>query len=109
MRIWHEQLIPKLCRQHLLACWREALGAYSIIVNNKKCSYSNHPATKEFTDNPFKLWKRLRIIRAEMLKRGYNPKPLPEMATPSNKEIQEWQTLEEQIKHLKSKGCECKI
>lgn len=36
MRIWHESLIPKLCRQHLLAMWREGLGAYKIITENKK-------------------------------------------------------------------------
>ena len=58
MRIWHEQLIPHLCKQHLLACWREALGAYSIITKNKR-GYRNHPATQEFIDAPYALWLRL--------------------------------------------------
>ncbi|MHA2330232.1 MAG: pyrimidine dimer DNA glycosylase/endonuclease V, partial [Candidatus Hodarchaeales archaeon] len=43
MRIWDISLIEFLCDKHLLAVWREGLGAYSIITNNKK-GYSKHPA-----------------------------------------------------------------
>ena len=113
MRIWHEQLIPKLCRQHLLAMWREGLGAYKIITEDKK-GYRNHPAVKEFENNAGVLWFRLNIVRNEMLKRGYNPKRMPNArledydALCSNKII-EWQTLEEQIEVLKQKQCDCAI
>lgn len=112
MRIWHEQLIPKLCRQHLLAVWRESLGCYKIITENKM-GYRNHPATKEFIKAPFALWMRLKIIREEMLKRGYHPKELPNggyyKIIYSNREPKEWQSLEVQIARLKEKGCECRV
>jgi hypothetical protein len=110
MRIWHEKLIPKLCQKHLCAMWREGLGCYKIITENKK-GYRNHPATKEFEGDPICLWRRLRAVRNEMIKRNYNPKcmpPLPPLGfvTWSNKE---WQTLEQQVAILKAKKCECKI
>jgi len=109
MRIWHEELIPKLCRQHLLAVWREALGCYSIIVNNKS-GYRNHPAVKEFEDAPVRLWYRLCAIRAEMCRRGYCPKPLPKIHVKHRVEtLREWQTLPEQIEVLKSKNCDCDV
>lgn len=110
MRIWHAELIPKLCQKHLCAMWREGLGAYKIIIENKK-GYRNHPAIKEFLNSPFTLAKRLLYVRNEMIKRGYHPKevgfPLHEMWGMG--ECKEWQTLDEQIQVLKSKGCKCKI
>lgn len=136
MRIWNEELIPKLCRQHLLAVWREGLGAYKIITENKK-GYRNHPAVKEFRHNKGELTNRLIHIRVEMKKRGYNPKPYPwhkgkRTYCSWNENGQEhgyyldeaistsvvintehaytpWQTLEEQIAVLKRKGCDCNI
>jgi hypothetical protein len=96
MRIWHEDLIPYLKRQHLLAVWREALGCYKIITENKK-GYRNHPAVIEFTNAKSILWERLYIIRQEMLKRGYHPKELPEKPIQSEFErVVEWQSLEQQ-------------
>lgn len=109
MRIWHEELIPKLCRQHLLAVWREGLGCYKIITENKK-GYRNHPATQEFANSPQALYRRLAIIRVEMLQRGYHPKELPPVPPyESFEDKKEWQTLDEQITWLKAKGCLCKI
>ena len=112
MRVWHQNLIPKLCRQHLLACWRESLGAYKIITENKK-GYRNHPAVKEFLGNPLALWARLYHIREEMLRRGYKPKELPELKSVDGYfftlDFYEWQSLNEQIEVLRSKGCDCKI
>lgn len=108
MRIWHEDLIPKLCQKHLCAMWREGLGMLSILTENKQ-GYRNHPATKEFEGRPWALWVRLRKVREEMVKRGYKPKSLPlinGMSGPSN---QLWQTLEEQIEVLKSKKCRCNV
>lgn len=107
MRIWHSQLIPVLCRPHLLAQWREILGAYKIITENKK-GYRNHPATQEFLNAPEALHERMSLIRQEMLSRGWNPKELPERVEFGG-EVKEWQSLEEQTIHLRSKGCNCKI
>lgn len=130
MRIWHEDLIPKLCRQHLLAMWREGLGCYKILTENKK-GYRNHPAVKEFEDKIEQLWLRLNAIRSEMIKRGYKPKDLQNIFTTrlqavdyglgddrqvaivgiinSHYEIEDWQILDEQIKVLKNKGCDCQV
>jgi uncharacterized protein (TIGR02328 family) len=111
MRIWHEQLISKLCRQHLLAMWREGLGAYAIITENKK-GYRNHPAVKEFENNPHRLWERLANVRNEMIKRKYHPKNLPDPIIPTYNNIglvEPWQTLSEQIQILKAKNCKCNI
>ena len=112
MRIWHEALIPRLCRQHLLAMWREGLGAYSIITNDKK-GYRNHPALKEFERCPNLLAQRLQAVRAEMLRRGYHPKeaPAPDPAQLPGEQAQyhEWQSLQEQIQLLQAKGCDCRV
>ena len=109
MRIWHAKLVPILCRQHLLGVWREGLGCYSIIVNDKE-GYSKHPAVVEFKNRPQTLYNRLRLIRNEMLKRGYKPKALPEPLLISvNGKIKQWQSLKEQIEILQSKKCNCKI
>jgi len=108
MRIWHQKLIPKLCRQHLLGVWREGLGCYKIITEDKK-GYRNHPATQEFIECSFALWTRLQIIREEMLKRGYNPKDMPTLPRSSKINSKEWQTYKKQVEILKAKGCECKV
>lgn len=108
MRIWHEQLIPKLCQKHLCAMWREGLGAYKILTENKK-GYSNHPAVKEFAENHLELKNRLYLVRQEMLRRGYHPKPLPDAPMLYQGKVKEWQTLDEQIAILKSKGCKCNV
>lgn len=107
MRIWHEKLIPCLCRNHILGVWREALGAYKIITEGK-LGYRFHPATKEFLECPEALHYRLRVIREEMLRRGYNPKELPELVEFGGV-VREWQTLEEQVEVLRGKGCECNL
>lgn len=110
MRIWHEALIPILCRQHLLAMWREGLGAYSIIVHNKT-GYRNHPAVREFAHAPNALYNRLAHVRREMINRGYHPKPLP--AKPpldvDQAVVLPWQSLAIQRTILQSKNCQCMV
>lgn len=108
MRIWHEQLIPKLCQKHLCAMWREGLGAYKIITENKK-GYKNHPAVKEFEHSPAALFNRMLKVRFEMLSRNYNPKPIFPRHHNKNGSVNEWQTLEEQINILRLKNCKCMI
>lgn len=111
MRIWHEQLIPLLCQKHLCAMWREGLGCYKIITENKR-GYRNHPAVKEFYNYNGNLYERLQKVRDEMIKRGYHPKEMPEMYSPmifTSHNESEWQTLEQQVEILKAKGCKCKV
>lgn len=109
MRIWHESLIPHLCQKHLCAMWREGLGCYAIVTSDKK-GYRNHPATQEFIDAPYALWKILRQVRQEMLSRGYHPKELPALPDNMFSTVKKpWQSLEEQISVLKAKGCSCHV
>ena len=109
MRLWHAELIPKLCQKHLCAMWREGLGAYKIITENRK-GYRNHPATIEFKHAPNTLYLILELVREEMIKRNYHPKEMPPRhVSKATEHIQVWQTLEEQIKILKLKGCKCNI
>lgn len=93
--------------------WREALGCWKIITENKK-GYRNHPATKEFEGKPRALWYRLAQIRTEMVFRGYHPKNLPTPSWQSGVRVVEdavvpWQTFEEQLAWLKTKKCKCNI
>jgi len=87
--------------------WREGLGAYSILTNNKT-GYRNHPAVKEFRHNTGELWNRLVLVREEMLKRGYHPKCMPPI-TPQEEmfSVTPWQTLETQQSILRAKPCSC--
>lgn len=111
MRIWHEELIPKLCQKHLCAMWREGLGCYKIVTCQVSGgSYKNHPAVKEFENDTIELIRRLCLVREEMLSRGYNPKELKlDNIFTSSEVFKPWQTLEEQIEIIKKKGCKCKI
>lgn len=105
MRIWHKSLIPNLCDKHLLAVWREGLGAYKIITENKN-GYRNHLATQEYINCPELLHDQLSLIRQTMLIRGWKPKELPAKISYGG-DFKEWQSLEEQIERLKKKNCKC--
>lgn len=105
MRIWHESLIPNLCVKHLVACWRESLGAYSIITQGKK-GYSNHPATQEFAQCPEQLYDVLVQLKHEAECRGYKFKELPSRIVFGG-DRKPWQSREEQIQVLKTKQCAC--
>lgn len=89
--------------------WREGLGAYKIITHKQTTlTYYKHPATQEYASAPEILHDVLDQVRTEMLKRNYHPKPLPEKVS-FNGELKPWQTLEEQINHIKTKKCKCTI
>lgn len=105
MRVWHIDLIPYLCSTHLVACWREALGAYSIITEGKT-GYANHPQTKQYAECPEALHDVLMALKQEADKRGYHFKDVPERVEFGGTE-KPWQTLEEQVEWLKTKGCKC--
>lgn len=109
MRVWHQDLIPKLCSRHLVAVHREARGAYKIITEKRTdLSYHKHPATQEFIECPEALHKRMQAVCDEADKRGYNFQRPPELVVFGG-EVKEWQSLEQQIEVLKSKNCKCNI
>lgn len=109
MRVWDISLISKLCRQHLLAQWREGLGCYKAVMG-ETMGYINHPQTQAYRDAPNKLYEVLEATREEMISRGWRPKPLPSYPQVNNPEVyREWQSVDEQIERLKRKGCDCDV
>jgi len=120
MRIWHEKLIPKLCKKHLLACWREGLGCLNILLFNKK-GYSNHPQVKQYEHDILALLWILCYVRQVMLAREYHPKEILDSDEKWEAYIKlrmeqmykrleiPWQTLEEQTEILRNKNCDCEV
>jgi hypothetical protein len=107
MRIWHKQLISKLCSKHLGAVWYEGLSLYSIITKNTR-GWKNTPMRMEFEACPEALHDRLRVIREERLKRGYKAKELPERIVGGGL-VKPWQSLEKQAEILGGKCKKCRV
>jgi len=90
--------------------WREGLGAFKIITENRTdLAYYKHPATQEFVGAPMALWNILLWVKLEMERRGYHPKELPTRPEKMTGTVKPWQSLEEQIEHLKTKQCKCQL
>lgn len=110
MRIWD---IPagRLCRNHLLAEHRELHAIWSVIVNGKS-GYSRHPEVTRWRGRLGALWLRHEEQKQEMLRRGYahrsplcfdgvHEEPYSRLRHPCI------ETVEEQIRKLREKGCGC--
>lgn len=116
MRIWDQMEPQDLCRQHLLAQWREGLGLWNVLTLGKK-GYANHPETKRWIGFERALWNVLARTRSAMLLRGWNPKPLPDYSTeiltqrPAFRfDESSWPKMwDDQIAVLKAKMCQCKV
>ena len=109
MRIWD---IPpdKLCRNHLLGEHTELHAIWSIITKNKK-GYSHHPETLRWKGKLKALYLRHEKIVKEMKKRGFKHKnPLNrDLATGKSIQKELIDSLEEQIRNIRDKKCECKV
>jgi len=120
MRIWHEDLLHRLCWKHLNAVWREALGCFNILIFKRK-GYSHHQQVKQYEFDILGLLWMLCRIRQERLRRGYKAKEIfdSEEKWEAYWKLrtdqagwgfeQPWQTLEQQIEILKNKNCGCKV
>ena len=109
MRIW--DIPPKqLCRQHLLGEHHELHAIWSILVNNKK-GYSQHPETLRWKGKLKALYFVHDEIVKEMEKIGYeHSSPIEEKLATGDKEQKIFvDSIEEQMKILTSKKCECKF
>ena len=107
MRIW--DISPNyLCRNHLLAEHRELHAIWSIITKNKK-GYFNHPETKRWKGKLKALYLRHKALVREMEKRGYNHYSNLDikLATGKSQQKDYVNSIEEQIKILKNKNCDC--
>jgi len=112
MRIW-DLSVEKLCNKHLLGEHRELHAIHSILTNKKK-GYSNHPETLRWKHKLSALRKRHSEQVKEMQRRGWNHNSnLPSVRSLSDhdqdKQNNFVNTLEEQIRILKEKGCSCKV
>ncbi len=109
MRIWDIEP-EKLCRQHLLGEHRELHATWSILTNDKK-GYRGHPEVKRWVGKLKALYKRHESLVEEMLKRGYNHKsPLDEkLAVGKDTQDEYVDTIPQQVKILKDKGCDCRV
>ncbi len=109
MRIW--DIAPeKLCRNHLLGEHRELHAVWSVLTKNKK-GYSRHPETLRWKNKLRPLYLRHERLVREMRKRGYKHKsPLPsESAKGSRRQTDYVDSIKEQVKILKRKGCNCRV
>ncbi|HVC09435.1 MAG TPA: pyrimidine dimer DNA glycosylase/endonuclease V [Elusimicrobiota bacterium] len=107
MRIW--DLPPRvLCRQHLLGEHRELHAVWSILTKGK-LGYSRHPETLRWKGKLRALYLRHESLAAEMARRGYrHASPLDGRAA-SGSAVQNSliQSLSEQRRILRKKGCPC--
>jgi hypothetical protein len=109
VRIWDVE--PRLlCRKHLLGEHRELHGLWNIHVQGKR-GYSLHPETLRWAGKLAALFARHESLVREMERRGYtHSSPLdPSLATGSAVQDVFVDPLEEQLRLLREKPCDCFI
>lgn len=109
MRIWDVN-VKILCRKHLLGEHRELHGLWNILTKHRGIGgYSNHPETKRWVGKLNALYNRHEELVEEMKNRGYNHKTDldKKLINDNNKQDIFINTIDEQIKILKLKPCDC--
>jgi hypothetical protein len=110
MRIWD---IPpeKLCRDHLLGEHSELHGIWTILTQGREGGYANHPEVKRWRSKLKALYLKHDEIVAEMLARGYQHHSSldPQLATGAAVQETFVDSLEEQARILRDKGCDCRV
>ncbi|MFB0561953.1 MAG: pyrimidine dimer DNA glycosylase/endonuclease V [Candidatus Lokiarchaeia archaeon] len=109
MRIW--DISPgKLCRNHLLGEHRELHAIWAVLTKGKT-GYSKHPETLRWKDKLKALYLRHEKLVEEMQNRGYNHKsPLDvKLATGDEAQCEYVDSIEDQVRILKSKKCGCEV
>ena len=109
MRIWD---IPpdKLCRNHLLGEHSELHALWSILTKGKK-GFAHHPETLRWSGKLKALYLRHEKIVQEMKKRGFNHNSPLNSDFAIGKSVQKEliDSIEDQIRLLKSKKCKCNV
>ncbi len=109
MRIWD---VPpeRLCRNHLLGEHSELHGIWSILTKGKK-GFAHHPEVVRWRGKLKALYKKHEEIVTEMERRGFrHQSPLdPSLATGVGKQDELVDSVQEQLRILTSKGCECDV
>ncbi|MFC1570608.1 pyrimidine dimer DNA glycosylase/endonuclease V [Candidatus Omnitrophota bacterium] len=109
MRIW-DIPVSKLCRNHLLGEHRELHAIWNILTQKKR-GYSFHPETLRWKGKIKALYLRHQEEVAEMERRGYKHRsPLPKRKA-TGKDAQDVfvDSIKDQKKILKKKGCKCLV
>jgi len=109
MRIW--DLAPeKLCRNHLLGEHSELHALWTILTQGRK-GFSNHPESRRWRGRLKALYARHEKLVEEMQARGYRHRsPLPvERATGESEQTEFLDPPDEQVRILRSRGCECRV
>ena len=109
MRIW-DIPVENLCRNHLLGEHSELHAIWSIITKEKN-GYSHHPEVIRWKRKLKALYLKHEEIANEMGKRGFNHRSIldKKLATGKDKQDEFVDTIDEQIKNLKNKGCNCRL
>lgn len=119
MRVW-DIPVSQLCNKHLVAQHHEIHCIYSIITNGKK-GFAHHPEVERWRDNLPQLWIIHELTVYNMRERNYQHKsPMPVRLESLEGFIHTktivsfimpdpWQPVEEQIRILKAKGCDCHV
>jgi hypothetical protein len=107
MRIW--DISPnKLCNKHLLGEHSELHAIWSVITNDKK-GFANHPETLRWKGKLKALYLRHEQQIKEMENRGFNHNSPLDINFAIGCSVQKdfVDSLQDQIKILKIKKCEC--
>jgi hypothetical protein len=109
MRVW--DVSPEiLCRNHLLGEHRELHAVWTILTENKN-GYSTHPETLRWVGRLHALYLRHNELVKEISKRGYeHNSPLDKKLALGDKiQTKFIDSIQQQIKILKTKKCDCKV
>lgn len=107
MRIWDISPI-KLCNKHLLGEHSELHAVWSVITNDKK-GFANHPETLRWKGKLKALYLRHEQQIKEIENRGFNHNSPLDINFATGYSVQKdfVDSLQDQIKILKIKKCEC--
>jgi hypothetical protein len=107
VRIWDVDPAV-LCRSHLLGEHRELHGLWNILTRGKM-GYARHPETRRWVGRLAALFRRHEELVREMQRRGYrHASPLdPTLAAGSPVQDHLLDSLEEQLRILSGKPCDC--
>jgi len=109
MRIW--DVPPKiLCRNHLLGEHNELHAIWSVITGGRK-GYAMHPEVMRWRGRLRALYLMHDRIAAEMIRRGWKHRsPLDgRKARGRSRQSVMVDSLREQRRILRGKGCECRV
>lgn len=106
MRVWDVVSPVHMCRQHLLAQHNEIHVLFKTVTGQSN-GWRNHPEAKRWTADKLRAAHDWTV--SAMKQRGYKHKtPLPDGAYDHDWPAP-WQPIDEQIKVLRDKQCQCKV